>query len=360
MKPQKPLDRDGLFTPLSNSTASNDAEKNSESETNNSFHSVQRKAKLPASTGLSEAALLRCADSNEVLMYAKVFAQIFDSSIADDYQLRHFFMDLLVLADLNGVVDMTQSAIAARTRMPLDTVKDLLAKLEAPDPESRTTTAQGARIAKLDEHRSWGWFIVNYDKFRKTASEEQRREKTKERTKKWRSGDAPVTPGDAGDAMQRQNQMQTQKEKQIPNTELQTRINGWFKRRESTPWSPKELKALREIESQKHPEEDIALLEAYYTSGYQYLRRDIQTLLNNWASEIDRARNWKVTPKQEAPHAPQVPLGIQLKAVESQISEHRANPNGRRFMSNCSQADRDTLKALRERQKALQVQLGGA
>lgn len=205
MKSEKQVAGHGEL-PYLDSTASNAAEKNSESEHNHSFHSAQRKAGYPSPDGLSEAALLRCADSNEGLMYAKVFAQIFDSSIADDYQLRHFFMDLLVLADLNGVVDMTQSAIAARTRMPLESVRELLVKLESPDPESRTTTAQGARIAKLDEHRSWGWVIINYDKFRKTASEEQRREKTKARTKKWRDGDAPVTLCDAGDAMHRQNE----------------------------------------------------------------------------------------------------------------------------------------------------------
>ena len=36
------------------------------------------------------------------------------------------------------------------------------------------------RIARLDEHREWGWLIVNYEEYRKIASEEQRREKTLE------------------------------------------------------------------------------------------------------------------------------------------------------------------------------------
>lgn len=147
-------------------------------------------------------------------MYAKVFSQIFDSSIADDYKLRHFFMDLLVLADINGVVDMTPTAIAGRTRIPLEEVKGYLTALEKPDSESRTPEHEGRRIVRLDEHRTWGWCILNYHKFRAIASEEQRREKTKLRTKKWREAqqkevsDAPVTHGDAGDAMQRQRQKQ--------------------------------------------------------------------------------------------------------------------------------------------------------
>jgi hypothetical protein len=47
-------------------------------------------------------------------VFAKIFGQIFDSSIAEDYNCRRMFMDLLVLADSDGVVDMTQEAIARR------------------------------------------------------------------------------------------------------------------------------------------------------------------------------------------------------------------------------------------------------
>lgn len=136
-------------------------------------------------------------------MYAKIFGQIFDSSIADDYELRHFFMDLLVLADVNGVVNMTPSAISARTRIPIQKVNELLPRLEASDSESQSVLENGARIRRLDDHRTWGWEIVNYLKYRAIASEEQRREGTKLRTRKWRDnkeksiGDAPVTQCDA-------------------------------------------------------------------------------------------------------------------------------------------------------------------
>lgn len=150
-------------------------------------------------------------------MYAKVFTQIFDSSIADDYELRHFFMDMLVLAGIDGVVDMTHEAIAARTRMPLNVIKCKISELEQPDPRSRSHNNDGRRLIRIDEQREWGWQIVNYHEYRRIASEEQRREMTKKRTRKWRdskclsNGDAGVTHGDAGDAMQRQRQRQTTK-----------------------------------------------------------------------------------------------------------------------------------------------------
>lgn len=142
-------------------------------------------------------------------MYAKVFTQIFDSSIADDYKLRHFFMDLLVLADINGVVDMTPTAIAGRTRIPIEDVHRFLACLEAPDTESRTPEHDGRRIVRLDEHRTWGWCILNYDKFRAIASEDQRKALTRERVRKHREKcNAPVTLGNACNATQTQTETQ--------------------------------------------------------------------------------------------------------------------------------------------------------
>lgn len=152
-------------------------------------------------------------------MFAKVFEQIFDSSIANDYELRHFFVDLLVLADLSGLVDMTPEAIASRTRIPLQKVLVFLGQLSQPDLRSRSPEQHGRRIVLIDEHRDWGWQIVNYLTYRQIASEEQRRENTKMRTRKWREnkdlqiGDAAVMLGDkeyACDAIQKQRQKQRQ------------------------------------------------------------------------------------------------------------------------------------------------------
>lgn len=137
-------------------------------------------------------------------MYAKVFQQIFDSSIVESPETRFTFMDFLILADCNGVVDMTHEAISRRTNRPLELIRNTIAELEEADARSRTKTLNGARIRRLDKHRDWGWEIVNYRYFRKLASEEQRREKTKARTRSYRQrkdssegGDASVTHCDA-------------------------------------------------------------------------------------------------------------------------------------------------------------------
>lgn len=119
-------------------------------------------------------------------MFAKVFEQIFDSSISEDYQVRLVFEDLLTLADIDGVVDKTPEALSRRTNVPIEIIKRAISVLESPDPRSRRSEAEGRRIVRLDEHRDWGWMIVNYKYYRGLASEEQRRAKTRERVNKYR------------------------------------------------------------------------------------------------------------------------------------------------------------------------------
>ena len=121
-----------------------------------------------------------------VLLYVKIFAQIFDSSIVEKPEARFTFMDLLILADSDGVVDMTHEAISRRTNRPLDLIRSTIMELESPDHRSRTKDADGARLKRLDAHRDWGWLIINYDRFRNMATELQRREKTRLRVKKHR------------------------------------------------------------------------------------------------------------------------------------------------------------------------------
>ncbi len=108
-------------------------------------------------------------------MFAKVFSQIFDSSIAEDYNCRRMFMDLLVLADSDGVVDMTTDAIARRTNVPLEQVAMYLEQLCQPDRASRSKLEEGKRLVLIDSGREWGWKIVNYRHYRQIRDEEARR-----------------------------------------------------------------------------------------------------------------------------------------------------------------------------------------
>lgn len=108
-------------------------------------------------------------------MFAKIFTQIFDSSIAENYEVRHVFEDLLKLADREGVVDMTPEAVARRTNVPLERVRFGIEELMKPDPRSRSKEHEGRRLLPLDSGRDWGWLVVNYGHYRAIQDEESRR-----------------------------------------------------------------------------------------------------------------------------------------------------------------------------------------
>ena len=127
-------------------------------------------------------------------VFAKIFEQIFDSSIADDYVVRHVFMDLLVLADRDGVVDMTLQAISRRTNVPVEIVTHCVELLASPDNRSRSDLEGGARIVLLDSHRDWGWQIVNYDHYRQIRDEESRKAYFRDYKRSYRSKKTPESP----------------------------------------------------------------------------------------------------------------------------------------------------------------------
>src|SRR5215471_21628953 len=121
-------------------------------------------------------------------MFAKVFGQIFDSSIAEDYNCRRMFMDLLVLADQTGAVDMTHEAISRRTNVPIEEVRKYIVALCQPDQTSRSKLEDGKRLVPLDANRDWGWLVVNYSHYRKIKDEEARRAYFRDSQRKYRAG----------------------------------------------------------------------------------------------------------------------------------------------------------------------------
>ncbi len=128
-------------------------------------------------------------------MYSKIFQQIFKSSLAANYELRHIFMDLLVLADRNGIIDMTYEAIARQTGVPPEKIVLAIGQFMKPDPESRSSDLEGARLVPLDPHRNWGWRIVNYRKYRNRqyGDEDRKRSLNRERQRRFRERNADVT-----------------------------------------------------------------------------------------------------------------------------------------------------------------------
>lgn len=109
-------------------------------------------------------------------MYGKIFGSMYDGTLAGHWQAIVTMQQLIVLASPDGVVDMTPNAIAGRTTIPLEIIQAGLKKLAEPDPRSRTPGDDGKRIVLLDDHRDWGWRLVNHGKYMRLRNVEQKRE----------------------------------------------------------------------------------------------------------------------------------------------------------------------------------------
>ena len=120
-------------------------------------------------------------------MYVKLFSSLYQGTLRGRSDEILVFTNLLAHADQHGVVDKHWRAIAEETGLSKERVEEAIKNLEEPDPESRSPEMNGCRIVRLDEHRLWGWQVVNYGKYRAIRNEDDRREQNRIAQEKWRS-----------------------------------------------------------------------------------------------------------------------------------------------------------------------------
>jgi len=120
-------------------------------------------------------------------MYVKLFSSLYQGTLRGRSDEILVFTNLLAHSDQHGIVDKHYRAIAEETGLSTERVETAIQNLEAADPESRSPEMDGRRIIKLDEHRVWGWKIVNYGKYRSIRNEDDRREQNRLAQEKWRN-----------------------------------------------------------------------------------------------------------------------------------------------------------------------------
>ncbi len=124
-------------------------------------------------------------------MYVKLFSSLYQGTLRGRSDEILVFTNLLAHADQHGIVDKHWRAIAEETGLPRERVELAVINLEAPDPESRSPEMDGCRIVRMDQHRAWGWQIVNYGKYRALRNEDDRREQNRLAQEKWRNKNKP-------------------------------------------------------------------------------------------------------------------------------------------------------------------------
>jgi hypothetical protein len=130
-------------------------------------------------------------------MYGKIFDSMYAGTLYGKWEAIITLQQMIVLCDADGIVDMTVEGLAGRTSIPVDILKKGIEVLSKPDPQSRTPGADGRRIELIDEHRPWGWHIVNHSKYRNLRDADTIRAQTRERVAKHRARNADVTRGNA-------------------------------------------------------------------------------------------------------------------------------------------------------------------
>jgi len=159
-------------------------------------------------------------------MYNKLFTKILDSSIwLEDDSTRLIWLTVLAVMDQDGFAQFASVAnLAHRARVPLEAAQKAVERLEGPDLDSSDPDNGGRRIERI----GGGWLVLNAEKYREIVTRAVAREKTRERVKKHRAGNAPVTPSNTsvtpsdadatadGDHTQTDLQTETQRQTSAP------------------------------------------------------------------------------------------------------------------------------------------------
>lgn len=130
-------------------------------------------------------------------MYGKLFSSMYDGTLAEDWRALVTFQQMIILCDADGIIDMTPEAITRRTGIPIEHIKTGIDILQNPDPHSRTNEDDGRRIMLIDEHKPWGWYIVNHKKYKHLQDSDMIRIQTRERVRKHRESKRKETDGNA-------------------------------------------------------------------------------------------------------------------------------------------------------------------
>ena len=116
--------------------------------------------------------------------YTKLFSSIVTSSIwCEDDKTRLVWVTMLALASKDGVVEAAIPGLANAARVPIEDCRAAVARLLAPDPDSRTTEFEGRRIEPCDG----GWRLLNHAKFRAKLSRDDRNDYQRVKQAEYRS-----------------------------------------------------------------------------------------------------------------------------------------------------------------------------
>lgn len=141
-------------------------------------------------------------------------------------------------------------------------------------------------------------------------------------------------------------------------TMVREKLNQRFKRQPNDPWGYIEEYALVDLGKRPNLESELYELLDYCQKlpleDQKYLPNSVSRFLERWCDLLDKSRTYK---PQIQPHERP---GVRLKCLESEIEKHPANRDSVHYRQDCTDAQRQDLKTLRQKRNELNGQIARA
>lgn len=128
--------------------------------------------------------------------YTPLFSSLTTGTLCGRWPDIGLWPIILSLSDWRGIVDVTPDYLSRVTGLPVDEVVACMKRFCEPDLYSRSGAEDGRRLILLEEHRPWGWRIVNLKIYRNRASGQDQIEDGRNAAKVKRYKDKKQTPLD--------------------------------------------------------------------------------------------------------------------------------------------------------------------
>ena len=156
--------------------------------------------------------------------FAVLYKQLYMTPLAQDWKAMVTFEQFLILADYDGVVDLSFLGIHDITGVPIDILQAGVAELIKPNPHPYWDDVDCRRLEPLQHDRDFGWRITNYakysvDMFKLVMNEQQRIYQQRQRQKKKRPpSERPVgRPPSVESIMTKPDNFKFQRPRSIPD-----------------------------------------------------------------------------------------------------------------------------------------------
>lgn len=105
--------------------------------------------------------------------YTALFSTMLEGTLYGKWPHTGIWPCLLSQMDRYGVIDKTPQCLAAAIGVPVELLMEVIDDFMQPDPDSRTGDNDGRRLVLIDQRRSWGWRVVNAQKYREKARKKE-------------------------------------------------------------------------------------------------------------------------------------------------------------------------------------------